>query len=238
MTRRHATPLGAVVGGLLRGKLSTRTILDRHCGAARHRLELALTRGSLVTGEIGKLRSRELESQAARRMLATYLMHLEAYDGTTAHGSAIWQGSIARRLALSTRRRPPTSSTPRGAPGGVREVQRYVAILEAAQLIRAAQPDAARVPDAMRARARWSLVGGLLVRRRWAYNVVRLLALPWELLRLRALAARARPAVDRARLEARAMQAMRAALAVADTAADAARAILAYLRDRPPPLGV
>jgi hypothetical protein len=207
--------------------------LDRHCGAARARLHRALTLGSLVTGELDAPRERSLDARAARRMLATYLIHLQAFDGTAASGAAIWQGSTARRLALSTRRKPATDSAPLGPCGGVKEVQRYLAILQAAQLITTTQPPAARVPDAMRARARRSLVGGSLVVRSWAYNVVRFVALPLELVRL--LGAR-RPSADRARDEARAVRACRDALTVASSAAESARAVLAYLHDRPPPL--
>jgi hypothetical protein len=238
MTRRARTPLAAVIGGLLRGTLSARTVLDRHFGADvfRARVLRALEHGSLVSGAIDTTRARSIESRAARRMLACLLMHVEAFDGYTAHGAAIWQGSIARRLALSTRSRPATADTPAGPLGGIREVQRYVACMESARVIDASQPDAERVPDTMRARARRSIVRGEVQLRRWSYNVVRFVArLPLALVEL----LRPRAAVDhaaRARDAARAHRELRASLAVADTPADHARAVLAFLRDRPMPL--
>jgi hypothetical protein len=235
MTRRAQSPIGAVIAGLLRGTLSARTVIARHCGEGsfRARVVRALERGTIgaVTSDD---RVRNIESRAARRMLACLLMHVEAFDGATAHGAAIWQGSIARRLELSTRRRAATDELPAGPLGGVREVQRYVAALEAAGLIRASQPDSARVPDTMRARARRSIVRGQVQVRRWAYNVVRFVSpMPLELVSL--LRARVSQ-IDRARLEAVAQRELRASLRAADTPADHARAVLAFLRTRPPPI--
>ena len=235
MTRCARSPLAAVIGGLLRGTLGARTVLDRHLarGTFHARTLRALQHGSLVTGAIDPTRARSIESRAARRMLACLLIHVEAYDGETAHGSAIWQGSIARRLDLSTRRRAATRETPAGPLGGVREIQRYVACLESAGVMRASQPNAQRVPDTMRARVRRSIVRGAVVLRRWAYNVIRFVDMPLSLVAL----LRPRAPIDRARIEARAQRTLRESMRAAATPADHARAVLAFLRDRPPPIG-
>jgi hypothetical protein len=160
-------------------------------------------------------------------MLALVLMLVERLDAHgVACGSAIWQGSLARRLGLSTRRKQ------RGGPlGGIREVQRYVAILEAAGVLKAHQPDAARVPDAMRARPRLSVVRGVSVARRWSYNVIRFVgALPHQLSQL--AHKRTRPA-DHTRLEAAARSQLDRALRAARTQLEAMQATLDYLRTRP-----
>jgi len=161
-------------------------------------------------------------------MLALVLMLVERLDAHgVACGSAIWQGSLARRLGLSTRR-----TQPGGPLGGIREVQRYVSILEASGALKAHQPDAARVTDAMRARPRLSIVRGASVVRRWSYNVVRFVGvLPHQLSQL-ARKQRTRPA-DHAQLEARARAQLGHALRIATTQLEAMQATLAYLRDRP-----
>jgi hypothetical protein len=236
MTRRHRTPLHHVIAPLLRRALTVRTVLDRYFGdhPLHGRVLQALTHGDLTTCALDPSRSRGLETKAARRMLATLLIHLEALDENgAAFGSKIWQGSIACRLGLSTRRRARTETTPAGPLGGIKEVQRYVAIFECAGVIKAHQPNAERVPDKMRARPRLSIVRGAAVVRRWSYNVVRLLGdLPAS---LRALM-RPGPRItqkDRAKLEARAQAALRAKLAKLETFADGARAVLEYIQARP-----
>ena len=226
MTRRASSPLGHLIGPLLNGRLSARTVVDRHCGALGGRILRALTSGNLTSCNLDRVRARSLDTRCARRMLATLLMYLERLDRHgVACGPAIWQGSIARRLRLSTRARAP------GGPlGGIREVQRYTEILERAGVLRASQPDAARVPDTMRARARRSIVRGASVLRRWSYNVIRLVGeLPPQ---LRATKPRALTIDHQAR--ARAERLLRLALSVATTTSDCARATLDYLRARRP----
>jgi len=226
MTRRSASPLGHLIGPLLRGRLTPLTVIDRHCGDLGARVLRALTLGDLTSGQLDRVRPRQLDSRCARRILATLLMYCERADRHgVACGREVWQGAIARRLSLSLRARAP------GGPlGGIREVQRYTAILESAGLVRASQPDAARVPDAMRARARLSIVRGASVVRRWAYNVIRLLAdLP---IGLRAVRART-VAIDH-QARARAERELRLALDVATTTHARALATLEYLRARRP----
>jgi hypothetical protein len=99
--------------------------------------------------------------------------------------------------------------------------------------MRASQPNAERVPDTMRARVRRSIVRGAVQLRRWAYNVVRFVDLPLSLVAL----LRPRAPIDRARIEARAQRELRAALSAAETPADSSRAVLEFLRSRPPPIG-
>ena len=230
MTRRASSPLGHVIGPLLRGKLSVRTVLDRHFGegALRARVLRALTSRDLATATIISSRARPLETRCARRMLALVLMLVERLDAHgVACGSAIWQGSLARRLGLSTRH-----ARAGGPLGGIREVQRYVSILEASGALKAHQPDAARVTDAMRARPRLSIVRGASVVRRWSYNVIRFVGvLPRQLSQL-AHKQRTRPA-DHTRLEAAARSRLEGALRAATTQLEAMQATLTYLRDRP-----
>ena len=167
--RRCDTPLGFLVAGLMRGNLSARTVIDRYLdGPLGAKVATAIRFGTLTDGAIGE-RSRPLHTRAAARMLAAFLIVIENADPSTmrASGTALWQGTIARRLQLST-----TKGT-NGTLGGIREVQRYMVAFTSAGAWSLDQPDALNVPDRLRGRVKESIVRGQRVKTRWAYNIVR-----------------------------------------------------------------
>jgi len=157
--------------------------------AARPGIERVLRHGSLVDGRIRgpllfadgtRYRSaamlaeldvnRSLDSLAAARLLADYLLYAERTNAISrkASGRTNWQGHHARRLGLSTRGSSPSS------PSGAREVQRYARLWAVGGVLRITQPNAANVPDTMRAEPN--------ARGQWAYNVTTLITpLPLEL---------------------------------------------------------
>jgi len=164
--QRH-TPLGALIAGLLSARLSARTVIDRYFpGLQGTRVTTAIRFGSLADGR-RRDRDRPLQTRAARRMLACYLMHAEQTDPRTmrASGSALWQGTQARKLGFALT--PQTN----GSPTGSREVQRYARIFVRFGVLQMHQPDAARVPDAMRGKLKTHRARGRDVSARWAYNV-------------------------------------------------------------------
>jgi len=164
--QRH-TPLGALIAGLLSARLSARTVIDRYFpGLQGTRLTTAIRFGSLADGR-RRDRDRPLETRAARRMLAAYLIHVEQADPRTgrASGCALWQGTQARRLGLKLTRQT------NGSPTGTREVQRYARIFVRFGVLKLDQPDALNVPDTMRGKLKACRVRGQDVSARWAYNV-------------------------------------------------------------------
>lgn len=187
MSRRHHSPFGWLVVALVNRRVTARAVLAQYFegSALRAPLTRAIKHGSLVTGELcgpvyesdGRTYrppsrrpeddfNRSLDSLAAARFLAAWLCIAERVDPRTrkASGSALWQGHTARRLRLTARRGKPRRDGTRSAPGGVREVQRYHRPLEAAGAFESHQPNAANVPDAMRARP--NAAGD-----QWAFNV-------------------------------------------------------------------
>lgn len=199
MSRRHRSPLGWLVWRLMSRRESAGQMLARVFSAApvlRAQLTRAIRHGSLVTGELAgpvyepngaswrppsrapedDIR-RSLDSLCAARILGSFLLYAERIDPRTrkASGSACWQGHHARRLRLTTERGELRADGTPSAPGGVREVQRYARLLVGAGAIELLQPNAANVPDGLRAKE--NAAGD-----QWAYNIVTLgAALPLEL---------------------------------------------------------
>jgi len=188
----RSTPLGYLIQPLLDGRMTAGEVLDRHFSGTRvgRNLRTAIRHGSLLDGRIQGPRrdpegqlfrpsnqrpeddiNRASHHRAARRMLATFLMLVECMDPQTqkASGRQCWQGHIQRRLKLSSRRNERT-----GTINGVREVQRYVRILENAEALATMQPNAANVPDYMRGAPKPSIVKRKRGLHAWAYNVITL----------------------------------------------------------------
>lgn len=198
MSRRHHSPLGWLVWRLMSRRETAGAMLARVFGgsALRAPLTRAIRHGSLVDGELaGPVYesdgstyrppsrkpeddiTRDLDSLAAARILASFILYAERMEPRTrkASGRHCWQGNHARRLRLTTTRGDVRSDGTLPPPGGVREVQRYLRILEGAGAVHTLQPNAANVPDALRA-----CVNG--AGDQWAYNLVTIGApLPLEL---------------------------------------------------------
>jgi hypothetical protein len=198
LSRRHHSPLGFAVWRLVTRRESAGSMLARLFGgsAIRAPLTRAIRHGSLVTGELcgpvyesdGRAYrppsrlpeddiDRDLGSLCSARILASFLLYAERTDPRTRKGSGsqMWQGNHARRLRLTTERAEPREDGTLPPPGGVREVQRYARLLVGAGVIELLQPNAANVPEGMRAHA--NAIGD-----QWAYNLVTLLhALPLAL---------------------------------------------------------
>lgn len=188
MSRRHHSPFGWLVWRLMTRRSSAGEVLATvfRDSALRPLLTRAIRHGSFVNGDLAgpvlysdgtSYRppsrrveddiTRSLESLAAARVLASFLMYAERADLSTrkASGRACWQGNHARRLKLTSTRGALRADGTRAPPGGVREVQRYARILEGAGALVLLQPNAANVPDGMRAEP--NAVGD-----QWAYNIV------------------------------------------------------------------
>jgi len=254
VTRRFRSPFGFQIRQLVSGRASAPQIFDQLFRNSRlgGALVRVLRHGSLVDGSIVAPRylpdghelplapwvklavtvRRPPSSHAAARMLACFLMHVERVDPKTgkACGRDLWQGSMARRLGFSLR------ATVDGTPNGAREVQRYVRLFEAGELMRVTQPPSDNVPDHMKARSKACVVRGRAVNAIWSYNVIAVgTSLPGPVLDV---LRRWRGVVVAQPL--RLMQAV--ALAIGECATDAetaahARAVLALLT-RPPPIPI
>lgn len=180
---KSRSPLGSVIASLLAGRGSAAAVFDRYLEGTTigRRLYKAIRHGSLVDGRIKSSRlaprtlemlppelTRTLERRSARRMLALFLVICEHIDPHTgqASGKKLWQGHGARRLGLSLTR------DAWGRLGGIREVQRYVRLFDAAEVFGRSQPSADHVPEHMKARAKLCTVRGRVIECAWSYSKI------------------------------------------------------------------